>query len=74
MITNGKKPVHMKIHPDIAKMIKKTAEIFSCTHSQASLIIFKPSRIPISDFLKLSTRDVELRVIFNPKPKKLTKG
>lgn len=66
---DGKKSVHMKIHPEIARIIRKTAEIFSCSHAEASMIIFRPATLPLKDFLKLSTKDVEFRIIFNPKNK-----
>ena len=67
MVNNGKKSVQIRVHPEIALIIKKTAEIFNCTDAEASKIIFKPYTLPLHDLLKLSTRDVELRVVFNPK-------
>ena len=67
-MNNGtEKSVRIRVHPEIAAIITKTAEIFNCSTAQASIIVFKPSRLPMADFLKLSSRDVELRVVFNPK-------
>lgn len=64
---NNGKSVRLRVHPDVANVIEKTAEIFNCSTSEASLIVFKPATLPMAEFLKLSSKDVELRVVFNPK-------
>lgn len=63
---NGKS-VRIRVHPDIARIITKTAETFGCSTCEASMIVFKPATLPMHEFLKLSSKDVELRVVFNPK-------